>query len=61
MSHAVIFVDALARQLGLSEDAIYELARTRQLPFAVSTSHPRRLFIAERDADIWRRAVQSEH
>jgi hypothetical protein len=56
--NAIIFAADLARHLGVSEDDVYELARTKQLPFAVSTGHPRRLFIAERDADIWRRAVK---
>jgi hypothetical protein len=45
MSAELIFDDQLARELGLSLDQLYEQARTRKLPFAVSTVRPRRLFI----------------
>ena len=60
--NTIIFADALARELSVSEDEVYELARTRKLPFAVSTSHPRRLFVAAKDVPVWRRVVQEmEH
>jgi hypothetical protein len=59
MSGAVIFAGDLGRQLGVSEDEIYELARTRKLPFAVSTAHPRRLFIEEKDLNIWKEVVNA--
>jgi hypothetical protein len=42
MSAELIFDDQLARELGLSLDQLYEQARTRKLPFAVSTLRPRR-------------------
>jgi hypothetical protein len=45
MSAELIFDDQLARELGLSLDQIYEQARLGNLPFAVSTVRPRRLFI----------------
>ena len=54
----LIFQDDLARALSVDEDAILELARTRPLPFAVSTATPRRLFIAASDLQIWQAAVQ---
>ena len=57
---AIIFADALARELSVSEDDVYELARTRKLPFAVSTSQPPRLFIAAKDLGAWRRVVAED-
>ena len=45
----LIFADNLARTLETTEEEIYELARTRKLPFAISMSKPRRLFIEARD------------
>jgi hypothetical protein len=45
----LIFADDLARTLETTEEGVYELARTRKLPFAVSTSRPRRLFIKAQD------------
>jgi len=60
MSGPIIFAADLGRILEVSEDEVYELARTRKLPFAVSTSHPRRLFIAERDLPAWRRVVTED-
>jgi hypothetical protein len=58
MSGPIIFAADLGRILEVSEDEVYELARTRKLPFAVSTSHPRRLFIAARDLPAWRSVVE---
>ena len=57
MGDALIFADDLARTLETTEEGVYELARTRKLPFAVSTSRPRRLFIEARDLPQWRAAV----
>jgi hypothetical protein len=39
-------------------DDVFELARTKQLPFAVSAGHPRRLFIAASDLSAWKQAAQ---
>jgi len=58
MGNAIIFAGDLARRLEVTEDEVYELARTRKLPFAVSTAHPRRLFIAARDLPAWRSVVE---
>ena len=41
----LIFADDLARTLETTEEGVCELARTRKLPFAISTARPRRLFI----------------
>jgi hypothetical protein len=53
----LIFADNLARTLETTEEEIYELARTRKLPFAISMSKPRRLFIEARDLPQWRTAA----
>jgi hypothetical protein len=45
----VNFADDLARTLETTEEDVYEPARTRKLPFAISTSRPRRLFIKAQD------------
>jgi hypothetical protein len=58
ISAQIVFADALASTLGVSEDKVFEMARTMKLPFAVSTSSPRRLFIAEKDIDQWRKALK---
>ena len=58
--HSVVYGPDLARLLGVSEDRVFEMARTRKLPFAISNSQPRRLFIAERDVTIWRNALKDE-
>jgi hypothetical protein len=50
----------LSRVLEISEDEIYELARTRQLPFAITTASPRRLVIDAHDLPVWQAAVNSE-
>jgi hypothetical protein len=47
----------LARMLGLEEDEIYEMARLRGFPFAVTSASPRRFVIEERDFNQWRLAV----
>ena len=52
MSENILYADDLARALEISEDDVYELARTRQLPFAVSTVSPRRLFVEAHDLNI---------
>jgi hypothetical protein len=52
----ILFADDIARALGISEDDVYEAARTCALPFAVSAS-PRRLFIEARDLPAWREAL----
>jgi hypothetical protein len=61
MSAELIFDDQLAPELGLSLDQLYEQARTRKLPFAVSTLRPRRLFIRAQDLPVWRAAVRALH
>jgi hypothetical protein len=43
--------------LGLEEDEIYEMARLRGFPFAVTSASPRRFVIEERDFNQWRLAV----
>jgi hypothetical protein len=53
----VIFSDDLARALEVSEDDIFEMARTMKLPFAISTVAPRRLFISAAELPMWRGAV----
>jgi len=58
--HSVVYGPDLARLLGVSEDRVFEMARTRKLPFAISNSQPRRLFVAERDVTIWRNALKDE-
>ena len=57
----LIFADDLARALETTEEDVYELARTRKLPFAISMSKPRRLFIEARDLPQWRAAVRALH
>jgi len=42
-------MDDLARALETTEEDVYKLARIRKLPFAISTSRPRRLFIKAQD------------
>jgi hypothetical protein len=54
----LIFADDLARTLETTEEGVHELARTRKLPFAISMSKPRRLFIEARDLPAWRAAVR---
>jgi hypothetical protein len=61
MTTQVLFADEIARALEISEDDVFEMARTRQLPFAVSTASPRRLFIDARDLSMWREAVRAVH
>lgn len=58
MSTKIIWSDDLARQLGLSEDAVLELARVGGLPFAVSTAAPRRLFVDRDDLAQWQAAAK---
>jgi hypothetical protein len=53
----ILFADDIARALEISEDDVYEAARTCALPFAVSTASPRRLFIEARDLPAWREAL----
>ncbi|PWT82902.1 MAG: hypothetical protein C5B58_07405 [Acidobacteria bacterium] len=50
----------LARTLEVTEDEIYEMARTKPLPFAISMASPRRLFIDANDLRAWRAAVEGE-
>jgi hypothetical protein len=52
-----IMADQLAAMLGIDEEAVYEMARLRSLPFLVTTKSPRTLAIAERDFNQWRLAV----
>jgi hypothetical protein len=54
----IIFSDALARALSISENDLYELAGTRQLPFAVTSASPRQLVISAQDLPAWRRAAE---
>jgi hypothetical protein len=61
MTTQVLFADEIARALEISEDDVFEMARTRQLPFAVSMASPRRLFIDARDLSMWREAVRAVH
>jgi hypothetical protein len=39
----ILFAADLSRMLEISEDEIFELARTKQLPFGISSTQPRRL------------------
>jgi hypothetical protein len=55
-----LFADAVARALEISEAEVYELARTKQLPFAICTSTPRRLFIERTDLPAWRNALEKD-
>jgi hypothetical protein len=55
-----LFADAVALALEISEEEVYELARTQQLPFAICTSTPRRLFIDSADLKIWRNAKEAK-
>jgi hypothetical protein len=57
MTSQVLFADEIARALEISEDDVFEMARTMKLPFAVSTASPRRLFIDARDLNQWREAL----
>jgi hypothetical protein len=61
MSDTLIFADDLARTLETTKEGVYEMARTRKLPFAISTARPRRLFIEARDLPQWRAAVRALH
>jgi hypothetical protein len=54
----IIFSDALAQHLGMSEEGVLELARLGKLPFAISTSSPRRLFISATDLPSWKQAAR---
>jgi hypothetical protein len=54
---AIMWADDLARQLGVDEEAVMEMARTQQVPFAVSTAHPRRLFILKDHLNLWKAAA----
>jgi hypothetical protein len=56
--NGIIFADDLARALEISEEDVYEAARTMKVPFAISTASPRRLFIVARDLEQWRQAVR---
>jgi hypothetical protein len=57
---SLIFANDLARTLELSEEEVFELARTRRLPFAVTSASPRRLVIAASDLPAWRRAAMEQ-
>jgi hypothetical protein len=53
-----LYADDIARALEVSEDHVFEMARTMKLPFAISTANPRRLFIAASELPIWREAMR---
>jgi hypothetical protein len=54
----ILFAAELSRILEISEDEIFELARTKQLPFAISSAHPRRLCISKSDLGAWKNAAR---
>jgi hypothetical protein len=37
----ILFADDIARALEVSEDDVFEMARTQKLPFAISMAAPR--------------------
>jgi hypothetical protein len=53
----IISAPDLARSLEITEEAVFELARTRQLPFAITSASPRQLVISSSDLPVWRRAA----
>jgi len=57
---AVIFSDELAARLGVTEAEIHELARLGRLPFAVSSSSPRRVVIQAAHYPLWKAAVEAD-
>jgi hypothetical protein len=54
----ILFAADLSRMLEISEDEIFELARTKQLPFGISSAQPRRLFVEARDLPAWKNAAR---
>jgi hypothetical protein len=56
----ILFADDIARALEVSEDDVFEMARTQKLPFAISMAAPRRLFIDARDLNQWREARRAQ-
>ncbi len=56
----IIFAEDLARQLGISEAEVYEIARLRPVPYIVSSASPKRLAIDAAHLSIWKAAVDAE-
>jgi hypothetical protein len=60
MSSPIIWASDMARIFGTTEERLYELARLRRLPCAVSTKAPRRLFIRQDELEQWAQAIRDE-
>jgi hypothetical protein len=55
----IITADRLAKTLGISLDEVFQIARTRQVPWSMTGTYGG--FIHEDDLDAWKAAVrQSE-
>jgi hypothetical protein len=55
----VLFAPQIARALGISEEQVFELARTRGVPFFVSSHAPRQLGCGVDELPLWRRAAEA--
>jgi hypothetical protein len=56
---SILFANELAALLGIDQDAVYEAARAKRLPFGVLTEPQRRLFVRSVDLDQWREALEA--
>jgi len=52
----IITADQLARRLGISVDEVFQIARTQQVPWSMTSTHGG--FVHEDDLDIWKVAVR---
>ena len=52
----IITADQLAQRLGISVDEVFQIARTQQVPWSMTSTHGG--VVHEDDLDIWKVAVR---